>query len=129
MTESNETSDVEKIALIAELRQAGIKHTPEKILRITKLPNGKIVFLEKGNLKAGLRHILKEHRQHFAKRGISEEQIPDVVITAVAKGKVVGSQGKDRPIYEVIFNGRTKYISVTVSNNGFIVGANPATFP
>jgi hypothetical protein len=36
----------EKLALIAELQQVGIKHDPEKILRISRLLDGQIVFLE-----------------------------------------------------------------------------------
>jgi hypothetical protein len=128
LTQSNQPSDAVADALIDELRQAGIKHTPENILRIAKLPDGKIVFLEVGNLKGDLRHILKENKAHFAIRGISEDEISDAVMTAVTQGKIIGSQGKDRPIYEVIFNGQPQYISVTVSENGFIVCANPATF-
>ncbi|MDF5715336.1 MAG: hypothetical protein PUP93_16000 [Rhizonema sp. NSF051] len=48
------SSDIEKAALIVELSQAGIKHTPEKIVRIAKLADGKIVFLEKGDDRRGL---------------------------------------------------------------------------
>lgn len=39
-------------------------------------------------------------------------------------GKVVDIQGT-RPVYQVIFNGKTNYIAVDVGNNGYIVGANP----
>ena len=34
-----------------------------------------------------------------------------------------------RVIYEVNFNGKTHYIALTVSDNGYIVGANPRTSP
>jgi len=40
--------------LIAELQEAGLKHSPEKIVRIAKKQDGKIVFLESGNAKSGL---------------------------------------------------------------------------
>lgn len=40
--------EVNKQALIAELIELGIKHTPEKIICIAKQANGKIVFLEEG---------------------------------------------------------------------------------
>src|SRR5580704_14777041 len=52
-------------------------------------------------------------------------QIPDAVMAAVTRGKQVGMQGI-RPIFEVEFGGKTQRIAVTVGNNGFIVGANPA---
>lgn len=60
--------------------------------------------------------------------GVSEAQIPDLVIDAVSKGKIVGYQGTDpgRPIYEVAFGGKSVRVAVTTGNNGFIVGANPA---
>lgn len=37
--------EANKLVLIAELVELGIKHTPEKIICIAKLANGKIVFL------------------------------------------------------------------------------------
>lgn len=39
-------------------------------------------------------------------------------------GKVIDIQGT-RPVYQVIFNGKTYYIGVDVGDNGYIVGANP----
>ncbi|BAY80087.1 hypothetical protein NIES25_65750 (plasmid) [Nostoc linckia NIES-25] len=125
----------EKAALLAELCQAGIKHSPEKIVRIAKQSDGKIVFLEKGKpgkRGSGLSHILKEHRDDFARRGISENEIADAVIAAVTSGTFLGYQGTIEPRrekYEVIFNGETQYIAVTVNDNGYIVGANPASLP
>ncbi len=58
--------------------------------------------------------------------------VPDAVIAAVTKGQFLGYQGTIEPrreIYEVIFNRQTQYIAVTVSDNGYIVGANPASLP
>lgn len=111
--------------LLNELSSRDIKYTPDNIVRIAKNADGRIYFLETGNSKAGLRHIVDGHGTDFARRGISESQIPDAVITAITRGSVVGHQGR-RPIYEVEFNGQIHRIAVTSSNNGFIVGANPA---
>lgn len=128
-------NSAEKSALIAELVQLGVKHSPEKIVRIAKQADGKIVFLEEGKAGrrgSGLAHILKEHREDLARRGISEKEIPDAVMAAVTRGTFLGYQGTIEPrreIYEVIFNGKTQYIAVTVSDNGYIVGANPASLP
>jgi len=120
----NETKD----ALINELGKQGIKHTPEDIVKIAKTQDGQIVFIEKGSEASGLNHIVKEHGNDFAGRGISEEQIPDAVMKAVTQGKVVGYQGRKmrRPVYEVDFNGTSQRIAVTTGKNGYIVGANPA---
>lgn len=122
--------NTEKAALIAELQEAGIKHSPEKIVRIAKKPDGQIVFLETGDLNRGLEHILTKAEQ-FAKIGINADEIIDAMMLALVEGTIVGYQGSSnitpRPIYQFIFKGETKYISMTVSSNGYIVGANPRT--
>lgn len=43
------------------------------------------------------------------------------------QGNIVGTQGKRNPrsIYEFTYNGIKQRIAVQVSNNGYIVGANP----
>ena len=136
ISEPSNSKEDEKATLISELKQAGIKHTPEKIIRIAKLPNSKIIFLEEGidgKGGRGLKHILQEHQENFAKRGISPDQIPDAVIAAVVSGTIIGFQKTRSPtpriIYEFIFNGETQYLAVTVGDNGYIVGANPAPRP
>ena len=113
--------------LIKELHDNNVKFNPENILRISRASDGKILFLEKGNTNAGLKHILDRHAEDFARVGISESQIPDVIIKAVSEGKVVGFQGKGngRPIYETEFNGKIHRLAITTGSNGFIVGANP----
>jgi len=116
---------VEKEELITQLRAAGVKHNPDAILGIAKLPDGKIVFLERGNSNSGWQHILEKRRSNFADRGISEDQIIDAIMVAVTKGKIIGIQGKSRSVYEVEFNDSLYYISIEVSSNGYIVGANP----
>ena len=123
-------NSAEKLALISEL-PPDTKHTPEKIVKIAKQADGKIVFLEEGNSDAGLQHILEKHSLEFADQGIKQNQIPDIIIKAITEGKAIRYQGKKqtRIIYEVNFNGKTHYIALTVSDNGYIVGANPRTSP
>jgi len=124
ISDSLEPKD-EKASLTAELKQAGIKHTPETILQIAKLPDGKIVFLEIGDSRSGLQHILNNHRNQFAEKGIAEIEIPDAVIAALVQGAIVGYQSPNRPIYEIQFKGIIQRIAVTVGSNGYIVCANP----
>jgi RHS repeat-associated protein len=114
--------------LLDELAAAGVKHNPSDIVRIAKDGSGRVVFLETGNSRAGLAHIVGQHGDDFARRGISVDQIPDLVTNAASNGRIVGYQGAGtgRPIYEVVFDGSTHRVAVTVGNNGFIVGANPA---
>ena len=121
------TDEVEREELIAQLLADRIKHNPENILRITRLSEGKIVFLEIGNDISGWQHIRKDHANDFANRGIPEDMIIDAIISAVTSGIIIGTQGtkRKRDVYEIEFNGVVKYISISVGENGYIVGANP----
>jgi filamentous hemagglutinin len=119
------TGEVDREELIAQLRATGVKHNPDDILRIARLPDGKIVFLEIGNDGSGWQHIRKQHAENFAARGIPEDQIIDAVIAAVINGRILGNQGRSRTVYEIELNGEIQYISVEVASNGYIVGANP----
>jgi len=130
LTLTNEFSEVTKAALIAELQAAGIKHTPEEIVFIAKTSLGKIIFLEMGKAGergSGLTHIVENHLQDFINRGIPENLIPYAVVFAVINGTPIGNQGRSRTIFQVDINGIIQYISVEVSINGYIVGANPTS--
>lgn len=112
-------------ALIKELTTIGVNHTPEDIVAIAKLPDNKIIFLEKGRTRDGLIHIIDRHGSQFASHGISIEQIPTVIMAAVTRGVPVGIQGRDRIIYSVEFEGTIHNIAVSIGSNGYIVSANP----
>ncbi|HAT3234951.1 TPA: VENN motif pre-toxin domain-containing protein [Serratia marcescens] len=113
-------------SLFKEMTIQGIKFTPENVVGAAKDNSGKIIFLEKGNSKSGLQHIVEEHGDQFAQIGVSEARIPDVVMKAVTDGKIVGYQGAGagRPIYETMIDGKKYNIAVTVGSNGYVVGAN-----
>ena len=114
-------------SLLDELTANGVKFTAEDIVAVARDPNGKIVFLESGNSKAGLQHIIERHGGEFAQMGVPEAEVPGVVMKAVTEGKIVGYQGSGtgRPIYELTINGQTQRLAVTIGSNGYIVGANP----
>jgi hypothetical protein len=86
-----------------ELAHSGQKHTAKDVISITKTPEGKLVWLEKGNTTSGLEHVMK-HANEFATKGISAEKVPEFLMEAVSKGKIVSMQGT-KTIYEVIFDG------------------------
>lgn len=113
-----------KADLISELKSNGIKHTPEDILWIGRSANGKLVWLEIGNDKAGLKHI-QAKAPNFVKRGIAESDLQELIIAVVSKGQLLGTQGRSRYIFMLDFKGVREYVSVEISENGFIVGANP----
>ena len=115
-------------ALMDELAAQGEKFSPEKIVGITKDPSGKIVWIEEGNSKSGLEHIVNEHEKQFNGQGISTEEIPNYILEAVHQGNIVGTQGsgpRPRTVYEVIYEGEPHHIAVQISDNGYIVSANP----
>jgi filamentous hemagglutinin len=114
--------------LLNELTANGVKFTPENVIATTRGSSGQVVFLETGNSSSGLAHIVQEHATDFANIGVSEAQIPSVVMRAVSEGNIVGYQGRGtaRPIYEITVNGQQQRIAITTGSNGYIVGANPA---
>ncbi len=112
---------------LGELASNGVKFTRENIVATGRNIHGQVVFLETGNAKAGLQHILDTHGDDFLRIGIPKDKVQDAVMKAVTNGKIVGYQGKGfgRPIYEVSIGGEMRKIAVTTGGNGFIVGANP----
>ncbi len=81
-----------------------------------------------GNKKAsGLAHILNEHSSNFNDKGIPANLIPALIKKAVEDAKIVGKRGKDRDVYETTMNGKIVHITITISDNGYIVGAHPVS--
>ena len=78
----NPDYETERSALITELQAKGIKHNPEKIVRIAKCTDDQIVFLETGDENRGLQHILAKADQ-FARIGINVDEIVDIVMGAI----------------------------------------------
>ena len=116
-------------ALLDELAAVGMKHDPSSVMRITKLPDGRIVFLESGTKSgrndSGFVHVL-DHVDEFTQHGLLPVELPDYIFSALTEGRVVAYQGKGtgRPIYEFFWRGEKRRIAVTIGSNGYIVGAN-----
>ncbi|MFC2659083.1 MAG: hypothetical protein ACFN1F_09960 [Segatella sp.] len=117
----------EGAALIDEVISNGYKISPDDVVLITRDPTGKIVWMETGNSRSGLQHIVDRHGHEFNGKGISNSEIPDYVLEAVYQGKIIGTQGRRNPrtVYEFTYNGERHTIAVQVSENGYIVSANP----
>ena len=104
----------------------GVKVTPANVVDIRTLPDGRTVWLETGSDSAGLEHILNRHARDFANKGISSDQIPLVVMDALAQNNVVGTNGSAN-VYRLIVDGQEKNIAIGVGSNGFVVRANPVS--
>ena len=59
---------------LEEMSKNGVKFSPENILKVEKLADGKIVFLETGNSSAGLQHIVERHASDFTKIGFQNHK-------------------------------------------------------
>ena len=101
----------------------------EDIIFIVRQQNGKIAWLENGNDSVGLKHIKHEHSKEFQNIGIKDDLIPELLKEAIVHGKIIGYQKTTnifpRKVYEVEFMGKIIKIAISISDNGFIVGANP----
>ena len=76
--------------LIRELVAAGVSFTEDEIVFITKDATGQIVWLEKGNEKAELTHIINRHLDDFSNAiGLTEESLPRFLEDVVSKGTVL----------------------------------------
>lgn len=74
----------------------------------------------------GLQHIYKRHEVDFINKGISRDNIPSVVMSALERGEVVGADGSVN-VYRITYNGVERNIAVGVGSNGFVVRANPVS--
>lgn len=99
------------------------KITPENVIDIRKLPDGRTVWMETGSDAAGLQHIYKRHEIDFANKSIPRDQVSTVVMNAIEHGKVVGKNGSAN-VYRIIHNGAEHHIAVGVGSNGFVIRAN-----
>jgi len=125
-------SDSVKLDHLIELKNSKVKFTPEDVIFTHKMPDGKIVFLEKGYQKAkkgaGLEHIYYRHLNDFSRKSISKEEIPDVLMQAVSQNgeNIVGKAGTAN-VYEIVHNGKKQHIAIDIGSNGYIVRANPVS--
>ena len=69
--------------LLDELAANKVRFTRENVIAIARSPSGQIVFLETGNSRAGLQHIVSEHAIDFANISVSQVEILNVVMQAV----------------------------------------------
>jgi hypothetical protein len=116
--------------LVRKLEASGANFNRADVVMAVRYPRPgvPVAWLEIGNHKSGLVHIIFRHAGEFIEHGVASEDIPKLLNKALSEGKIVGQQGADggRPIYETVYNGKTQRVAITVGNNGFIVGANPA---
>ena len=73
-----------------------------------------------------MQHIYKRHEVDFINKGISRDDIPNIVMNALERGEVVGTNGSAN-VYRITYNDVEQNIAVGVDSNGFVVRANPVS--
>lgn len=126
----------EQESMLSKLEEAGVKFNRNDVLFVTKDKTGQMIWLEKGNPKAGLEHILNGddksggHAQQFEKAfGLKPDDIPDYLNKVITNGVIVSNQlkmiGNNRG-YERVYYYEGNYNIVTgIGTNGFIISAYP----
>ena len=114
--------------LLPELISSGYKFQEDDIVFIAKDKTDKIIWLERGNERAGLKHIILNHRTHFETAfGIKAEEIALYLYNVITCGDLISCTpskikgGLDR-VYE--YDGQY-YTFVGIGNNGFVVTSFP----
>lgn len=117
------------IFLINQARSQGIKITPidDDVFGIFKgKSDGKIIWLEKGNSTSGWQHSMEKHGHEFTNKGWNLDEFKELILLAardgINTGKIVKGS-KDRPIFRVNYKGKEREIGISISSNGYIVGA------
>lgn len=112
--------------LLNDLRQSGVKFTEKEVIIITKTKKNELVWLEKGNKRKGLEHILLRHEKDLKRKfGLKKEDIPSFVKDVFTNGTEVSSKLKNGGYQkEYLYKGKHIVIS-GVGTNGFIVSIYP----
>ena len=102
-TVDSKISELEKNNMLEQLKNAGVKFNPDDVIFVTKDKSGQLIWLEKGNNNAGLKHIIKQHEKNFNdKLGISSQEIQSTIKDIVTSGEIQYSRLK-------ITNGKKGY--------------------
>jgi hypothetical protein len=132
------SSDKNIISELNKLNQNNdkwIKLTKNDVIATGRLESGKAIFIGLGKVNTdtqkstGIYHIL-EHADEFTAIGIPTSELPRLLIDTLKNGKTTGQfvgRGVTRPIYKAIYNGKEFEVGITLSDAGFIVGANITT--
>lgn len=104
-----------------ELAQSGVKYSADDVVMVTKTPEGKLMWLEKGNSSSGLNHIVDGHASHFTARGVDD--ISGFLNRLLQETPVKTGMTKAGPYAEYLIDG-SKY-KVAYGTNGYVVSFYP----
>ena len=107
--------------LLDELANSGVKYNPDDVVTVMKNSDGKIMWLENGNSKAGLTHILERHADDFAAQGVSD--IPKLLENVLSTNPIKTGSNAKGLFADYILNGNS--YRVAYGTNGFVVSFYP----
>ena len=128
--DTNRSPQSEEEILFAELDANGVKYTKEEVVFIARDSTGQIVWLETGNKRAGLNHILARHADDFERAfNLPKEHIVEYLEKVVRYGKVVSNKivtknGREGFEREYEYQGK-HHVITGIGLNGFMVSAYP----
>ena len=73
--------------------------------------------------------IIERCGAEFEQAGVANAQLPNELMQALAQNNIVGTVGRDRPVFQVLYNDAIYYLAITVGDNGNVVGAQIAGVP
>jgi len=117
-------------SIVSEMEKNKIKFAKEDLIFATKDKTGQLIFLEKGNCSAGLKHIEQRHAKDFVeKHNIQVSQVSKHIHAVFTQGDLEYSRttiknGKEG--FERLYKYEGKYYLLSgVGTNGFVVSAYP----
>ena len=118
---ANVVNNLKPQNLMDELASSGVKYNSDEVIAVTKTAEGRLLWLEQGNTKSGLTHILDRHTDDFASQGIDDipQLLNDVLKTTPIK---TGCNSKGL-FADYVFNENT--YRVAYGTNGYIVSFYP----
>ncbi|MBO0468823.1 hypothetical protein JZO73_15070, partial [Enterococcus plantarum] len=108
--------------LLDDLLKSGVKYNPDDVVMVGKDSSGKLLWLEKGNDKAGLKHIINGHVEDFNAKGIQD--IPNFLHDTLKINPIKQGTGPKGPYSVYIIDGQ-KY-TLAYGKNGFVVSFYPS---
>ncbi len=129
-TAKNASNNLIDKNIVSEMERNNIKFTKENLIFTTKDKTGQLIFLEKGNSSAGLKHIEQRHTKDFVeKHKIQASQVSKHIHSVFTQGDLEYSRTtvkKGKEGFERLYKYKGKYYLLSgVGTNGFVVSAYP----
>ncbi|MDO4230462.1 MAG: hypothetical protein Q4C98_11660, partial [Capnocytophaga sp.] len=119
--------------LVSEMKKAGTKFTERNLKFVVKNSEGKIIFLEKGNINSGLEHIMEgkwSNKTNFQKLfNNSVDEMINNIYKAIKNEKyikkIIDDKNRISYIYKIKTTQGLREFKIATGSNGYIVSFIP----